>query len=129
MIKQNVFDTVVNHARTQCKRAMNGPTCAYRSSDGSKCFVGVLIPDDKYNPLLEGGEVMGSFTYSTENMSLSSAGRKVFQLLTELLSPHDKDWDLLKDLQVTHDMYTIDQWESQFRRIAKQYELVYTPQE
>lgn len=31
--------------------------CRYRNSDGKKCAFGVLIPDDKYNPDMECGQV------------------------------------------------------------------------
>lgn len=32
----------------------NGRACLYRGLEGKKCVVGLLIPDDQYNPNMEG---------------------------------------------------------------------------
>lgn len=33
----------------------HGAACRYRNYEGKKCFVGLLIPDDKYLPLMDDG--------------------------------------------------------------------------
>lgn len=32
-------------------------SCAYRGKDGKKCVAGLLIPDEKYDPIMEGATV------------------------------------------------------------------------
>lgn len=61
MTRQEMFDKVVNHLLTQNKRCSvedvyytNGLKCLYRGSSGLKCAIGCLIPDDKYDPMMEG---------------------------------------------------------------------------
>lgn len=55
--KQMVFDKAYKALYDQNKRSLIGirgmEFCAYRSPDGSKCAVGHLIPDEKYNASLE----------------------------------------------------------------------------
>lgn len=36
------------------KYSVNAASCAYRSDTGSKCMVGVFIPDSHYKPTMEG---------------------------------------------------------------------------
>lgn len=53
---QEVFDTVCKHLVKQGRRAVNlsHGQCKYRASNGDKCAVGVLIPDDRYRLDMEG---------------------------------------------------------------------------
>lgn len=51
---QEVYDTVVNHHRTQGRQATSNGSCRYRTADGLKCAIGCLIPDDKYDSTFEG---------------------------------------------------------------------------
>ena len=51
---QEVFDIVVSHLFTQGRPAYDGVQgCMYRAPDGLRCAVGVLIPDDLYDPEFE----------------------------------------------------------------------------
>lgn len=65
MNPQEIFDTVARHLFTQGKRATdfeqsyNRTVCRYRTSDGLKCAAGCLIPDDKYDPKMEGWAING----------------------------------------------------------------------
>lgn len=56
MTKQEMFNKVAawltRPGFTQSKKD-NG-FCAYRGVDGNKCAIGILIPDCKYSPNLEG---------------------------------------------------------------------------
>jgi hypothetical protein len=54
MTNQQVFNKVIRHLRRQGKAAVVDGVCAYRASDGSKCAVGCLIPDELYHPYMEG---------------------------------------------------------------------------
>lgn len=73
--------------------------CAYRSHDGLACFVGVLIPDDRYSPDFEGQNV-GYLLQETDALDVKAEQyAAVFALLTEAQRIHDcfppEDWELL----------------------------------
>jgi hypothetical protein len=55
MEPQEIFDRVATHLFTQGHRAtmFDDSICAYRASNGDKCAIGVLIPDDVYEPAME----------------------------------------------------------------------------
>ena len=67
MTPQEIFDTVARHLFTQGERAGivtdddcelgTGFSCRYRAPDGATCAVGKLIPDDAYDPGMEGNAV------------------------------------------------------------------------
>lgn len=62
MQAQEIFDTVATHLFKQGRRATNWEMphmCSYRGAGGSKCAVGVLIPDDVYDPMMEGRTIIG----------------------------------------------------------------------
>ncbi len=105
--KQETFDTVVNGLRKQNKRAV-GPTgsCMFRTGDGLKCAVGMLIPDSRYTVALDD----------------PSSGKCAFDITTEL--GHDRF--LCSDLQGVHDGSFIEDWEPGFEKVAIKYGLVYT---
>lgn len=51
MDKQEMLNTVVPFLIRQGKPSMNTKMkCMYRGPDGTKCAIGCMIPDDKYNP-------------------------------------------------------------------------------
>ena len=55
--KQAAFDTAVrglNAQRAFSSYETNPESCSYRGSNGDKCAVGFLIPDDRYTPEIEG---------------------------------------------------------------------------
>jgi hypothetical protein len=52
---QEVFDIVVTHLITQRRPSYDSSKCCmYRAPDGLRCAVGVLIPDNLYDPEFEG---------------------------------------------------------------------------
>jgi hypothetical protein len=62
MNAQEIFDKVVTHLRTQGKQAKNtSDDCVYRRPNGLMCAVGCLIPDELYDPALEGATVADFF--------------------------------------------------------------------
>lgn len=114
MNKQEIFDTVVNHLRTQGKKAVKGQggICMYRAPDGSKCAAGVLIPDEIYDPKMEGRDVralINPYDYVALN-----------ELFGDNLA-------LVAALQTVHDGSMVSEWEVQFEGVAKQFGLIYTP--
>lgn len=99
MTAQEIFDTVINHLLQQGGPALNynyddealdDPVCRYRSNNGLKCAVGCLIPDDQYDPLMEG---MGVTVTSPSSDPLNCWVAKYYE-------PHR---DLLVALQSLHD--------------------------
>ena len=63
MNKQEIFDTVVKHLAKQKTKSVlprphgNDMQCVYRGEGGMKCAVGCLIPDELYDPDMEGDTV------------------------------------------------------------------------
>lgn len=59
MQPQEIFETVSKHLFNQGERAVKFDkeqkfyTCMYRGKNGTKCAVGVLIPDSMYHPKME----------------------------------------------------------------------------
>lgn len=54
---QQEFDAVVAHLYKQGKRAAVNGRCRYRSDDGTMCAVGCRIPNEMYDPNMEGDTV------------------------------------------------------------------------
>ena len=54
---QEILDKVVHHLKTDGRPSYvqepGGPRCLYRGPNGTRCFVGALIPDENYTPSLE----------------------------------------------------------------------------
>ena len=85
---QEVFDIVVNHLVTQRRPAYTGLSgCMYRAPDGLRCAVGVLIPDNLYDP-------------EFERDTADSVIRKLFN---EDLADWREHRELLLALQAVHD--------------------------
>jgi hypothetical protein len=62
MEAQEIFDTVAKHLLKQGRRATDpdgGVMCSYRGACGTKCAVGVLIPDELYDAVMEGKTLSG----------------------------------------------------------------------
>ena len=133
MTAQEVFDFVVNHLRTQGKQAVDRDgDCQYCTPDGLKCAVGCLIPDDKYDPCIEGCALLQAhFRPSNNNykimfapaININATGTsKLMEIIAELeYTPYLK---LLSALQRVHDSH-LDQCEKYFQLIAKHFDLEY----
>lgn len=122
MTPQEIFDTVVSHLRIQGRPAIHtdGPTvgrCAYRSSNGTKCAVGCLIPDSIYTPLMEGDAVPSIYRYLSEEMFLW----------------FNFNSGLLRNLQKAHDLWSDHQsreyLEDSLQTVANRFNLVYTKEQ
>lgn len=88
--KQGVLDKVVDYLSQEniTKSQNNRGNCLYRRSDGSRCFIGVLIPDDLYTPEMENRSV-------DDNI--------VFNVLTTVIDRTEVDKYFLQALQCVHD--------------------------
>ncbi len=117
---QEVFDKVIAHLEVQGEQALSdNKECRYRTSNGLRCAVGYLIPDDAYHPNLEGFS-LGEDGHGPEQVAkvLSQLGYSAENQL------------LLCDLQKFHD--NPDNWggdpfsdygQSQLLHIAEDYDL------
>lgn len=105
MTNQEAFDRVVNHLRQQKAKSLNPDTsCAYRSPEGHRCAVGVLITDEFYSAQLEG-----------------KSARSLQTVLRAALP--GVSFSLLDALQFVHDQYPITSWNAAWQRIAQDYGL------
>jgi hypothetical protein len=97
---QELFDTVATHLLGQKKAAKNAAgLCCYRSPDGLRCAVGCLIPDEVYDPSLE--------------------GRSALKLWDSPILAHLKEHSaLLCDLYVLHDKCPEQKWHTELCWIA-----------
>lgn len=57
MTDQEAFEKAARHLLTQKKVAIEGGKSLYRTSDGRRCAIGALIPDDEYSRDFEGETV------------------------------------------------------------------------
>lgn len=113
MTNQELFDKVVAHARAQKCRSYdpdNG-NCLYRGPGGTKCFIGALIPDDKYDPKMDEDRLAAGADCVRE-----AAGYEGLSAT-----------NLACQLQGIHDSRAVEVWEEQFQEVAKDFNLTYTP--
>lgn len=80
MTKQEYYDLLVKSATDGTFPSMLGTKCRYRGPrPGSKCAVGLLIPDDKYKLSMEGGsvrnEVVAANLTIPDEMTIDDLGR------------------------------------------------------
>lgn len=88
LTNKEAFAIVKKHLLCQAKKSYNhdGTDCTYRSAEGLKCAVGVLIPDDEYDPKFE-----------------ISGYRNLTYVYSHCPTLQDLDFHMLKKLQVIHD--------------------------
>lgn len=125
MTAQEIFDTVARHLIEQGRRAIESyeGNCAYRGVGGTKCAVGVLIPDDQYTPQIEGASVAFVNLGRDAGAKLAPARAALKQVLTDLglLPDHTA---LLIDLQRAHDnAEDFSRIKAQLRAVARAHNL------
>lgn len=128
--KQETFDMAVGHLIKQGQRAISEDgtnACLYRGSEGTKCAVGALIPDELYTEEIEGydscdigagfdREYFEKAQYSPEQVN------KMESLSTYLKTNHDQT--LIDSLQHAHDVNeTYEEMMDEIDKIAVGYEL------
>lgn len=83
MTNQEAFDFVVRSLVVQGKPSVEGTSCSYRAPDGCRCAAGWLIPDDKYNPRMEG------VTVSSVVVKAALPPKLSLYLIADLQRAHD----------------------------------------
>ena len=132
MTEQEIFDTVVAHARKQGRKCVDeSGDCLYRHGP-DKCFAGALIPDNVYStgmeqlnimPLLEANTISDIRVLSMENTDGTLTDKNLQDLQGLGLREHAI---LVVTLQKIHDGYKPNRWERQFEDLAKAYGLTYS---
>lgn len=112
LTKQEMFDIFVPAIIKQGRKSMRNTVstwCAYRSHDGLKCAVGMLIPDELYTP-------------EWERKSLSSIVEELF-----FSGPDSGDWaeadtiiGFLEQAQQCHDLAADCEFVSDYIRRSKE---------
>lgn len=93
MTPQEIFDTVARHLFAQGKQSRDSVSCLYRGPDGTKCAVGVLIPDATYDEDMEGWPIAGLFdpdACQLDEFSLPAWMGEHVNLLQRLQNVHDE---------------------------------------
>lgn len=104
MNNQEAFDKMVTHAFTQKVRATNdGGYCQYRAPNGTKCFVGALMPDAEFKEVYE--------------------SRSIAEFKDEVPAFKNIDGGLLSQAQCIHDSGNPSDWFEAFERLAIRFEL------
>ncbi|WP_454735388.1 hypothetical protein [Cupriavidus necator] len=119
MDAQQIFDKVATHLLTQKTQAIEGPSCRYRTATGLTCAVGCLIPDQAYDPEMEGGSVYNLIARA-EQGDFSEATR-------EFVGEIEAHKELLADLQSLHDSESPAYWAKGLAYIAESHELTFNP--
>lgn len=92
MKNQEIFDTVTKHLFAQGMQSVDISVCLFRGPNGTKYAVGCLIPDELYDPKMEGplSELIDDWT------SLSFLKRN-YNILDDLQIIHDSDFTWVDD--------------------------------
>lgn len=130
MDNQEAFNRVVTHLRLQGRQSYEdgGISCRYRSKEGLRCAVGVLLTDEFYDPKFEGCIVM-EFSHTTPMNMLRSLAiercRKFNRTLAVALP--GVSLGLLMALQKVHDLHHPADWECNFEDVAQKFQLTIPP--
>jgi hypothetical protein len=85
--RQMIFNTVYTHLMLQGRSSVSATGhCKYRGPNGTKCAVGFLIPDSKYQEDIEGLAVHNLVDLYPQVFSASDA---LIPLLTSMQMVHD----------------------------------------
>ena len=131
MTEQEIFDTVLTHLREQGEAAATDDgSCQYRGARGTACAVGCLIPDELYDPLIEGLTVVQIVKAAMPAPRQHQA--QTLPILARIKNHIGAEHlQLLQELQDAHDVYLFDSgmaaWEEGMHRIARDFYLKYTP--
>jgi hypothetical protein len=110
---QQLFDLISTHLLTQKSKSTDGKACFYRDQDGKKCALGIVISDAEYSPTME---------RQTLSMLLQNNGDG-YQLSHDTAVEMRLNFDLLRALQVIHDVNYPDMWAHSLQRIAEEFRL------
>ncbi len=117
MTPQEIFDKVATHLLSQNVKSQDAMRCVYRGPFGRKCAVGVLIPDELYQPIMEGRQVQDF------SDAFGACGTKALRAALDVVGILPTEMQLLQALQNTHDGYDPREWMVQLGALAMQFGL------
>jgi hypothetical protein len=118
--KQELFDYVASFLLKQGKRSFTGGGCMYRGDNGLMCAAGCVIPDEFYDPVMEGNDIN----------SVVSIRRKTKGPQQRFWKTLEKHLGLLSELQEVHDNLfspndTRQFWLKKLREVAADHKLAF----
>ncbi len=126
--KQNVFDTVVAHARKQGEQAINdfNASCYYRKPGSDlKCFIGALIPDNLYDSRMDEMTPDGMPSKTQDSNDASQLFENYPDVMKEI-GLSDDMVPFLMNLQGIHDNFPAKDWDAKLFDLATDYNLTMT---
>lgn len=132
LTQQQIFDKALAGIRAQGGPSHEDGTCKYRRG-GRACGVGQLIPDNAYDPVIDveaDPTVTGLRNCPQFRAALAAGGVDLesnFNLLAELQMAHDAALVGSSSGPVRADEEFMPAFECRMRRLAYQFNLVYTP--
>lgn len=111
---QEVFDYVTEQLLIQNKRSSTTTKCFYRSSDGSKCAVGLLMMDDYQK----------EFDYCKRDQNIEGQmvwnSMPLIRILKDFYPNAVPRFRLLNVLQYIHDYFEPEEWQIIFSETRKE---------
>lgn len=109
---QTIYNDVCEHLMTQKAKSTDGKnSCLYRSGN-LRCAAGILIPDDLYDPIIE-GTMFGTGSSPCWDKILNHLG----------LSPKSLLLIKIRELQNIHDELPINYWPNALIDFGERYDL------
>ena len=108
LTKQDIFNIVANGMLKQGKKSEDrgSSSCLYRGPNGLKCAIGMLMPDNLYDSIMEGQSASESDVMKTLNVPNTVAFA-----------------DFLDNLQGVHDDHLPNDWDRELVNFAHHYGL------
>ena len=108
MSQKAIFAKVSKHLIKQNARSTDSDgDCVYRDHRGQSCAIGCLIPEDRYDPGLEGMDL--------------NCDEEIQHVLTPVIGVNPKKrrekLDLLQALLMVHDECDVSQWETELATV------------
>jgi hypothetical protein len=119
MNNQQIFDKVSRHLLKQGTRSTDELQCVYRGPGGLKCAIGVLIPDEAYDPKMEGVSAAGII----DQTGVDPDKREIMARIRQATGLGEENKALLESLQRLHDRGDVDNWDAELRAVATHFNL------
>lgn len=99
MTEQEIFDKVVRHLIAQGEQAVDPATgrCQYRAPGGLKCAIGCLIPDELYEPEMDGEMALSASDVLESYPELAGAIGSYSEALGDMLNSLQRVHDISND--------------------------------
>ncbi len=125
-VTARLFCKAADHliAQGQASYLGGGSTCAYRSPDGLKCAIGVLIDDGHYRGAFEGSGI-----FIGPDSPNAKAVRKAVRQSQSLASNEKIQWPIMIQLQSVHDGVGPHDWSEELSALASEYGIDWKPKQ